>query len=69
VAALIRWFAPAECQLPVLVLMSAYGPFGVADSILDALDGLSLVGLTRLGEFPNALIVNLRNLRKPLGIA
>jgi hypothetical protein len=40
----------------------------VVAGILDTLQGLSLVGLARLGEFFDALFVNLRSLRKPLGI-
>jgi hypothetical protein len=59
---------PAECQLPPLVLMRAYGSFGMVAGILETLHGLSLVCLIRLGEFSDALFVNLCNLRKPLGI-
>ena len=53
---------------PSLVLTGLYRPFGVVASILDTLHDLGLVGLIRLGEFFHALLVNVRNLRKPLGI-
>jgi hypothetical protein len=65
---MIRSFASAECQLPALILARAYGPFGVVARILNTLHDFSLVCLLCFGEFFNALLVNLRDLRKPLGI-
>src|SRR5208282_1799841 len=52
---------------PTLVLAGLYRPFGVVSSILETLHGLGLVHLIRLGEFSDALLVSVRNLRKPLG--
>src|SRR5580658_9286340 len=60
--------APAECQLPALVLTRAHGPFRVVGSILETVHGPGLVCLIRLGEFSDALLVSVRSLRKPLGI-
>src|ERR1035441_9878053 len=57
--------ATSECQLPALVLTRAHGPFGVVGRILETLHGLGLECLIRLGEFLDALFVNLRSLRKP----
>ena len=48
--------------------MSAHRPFRVVAGIFDTLHGFSLVYLVRLGEFADALFVNICNLRKPLGI-
>ena len=64
---MIRLLAPTDGQLPALVLMRECGLSGVVDGILDTLHGPSLVSLIRLVEFRGALLVNLRNLRKPPG--